>query len=76
MVKVTIEKASPVLSPAYLFNDNIEEETIRAVWLRRYGVMEHDGGPEKLVYSEGKHLLHKCVVSPLRCSRSEAVFDR
>ena len=45
VVKVTIEKALPVLSPAYLFNDNIEEEAIRAVWLRRYGVMEHDGGP-------------------------------
>ena len=45
VVKITIEKVLPVRSPAYLFNDNIEEEAIRAVWLKRYGVVERDGEP-------------------------------
>ena len=40
VIKVTVEEAFPVLSPAYTFNDNVKEEQVRAVWLRRYGVTE------------------------------------
>lgn len=38
VVKILVEEAFPVLSPAYLFNDNVLEEQVRAVWLKRYGV--------------------------------------
>jgi uncharacterized protein len=38
VVKVRIDEAFPVLSPAYTFNDNVQEEQVRAIWLRRYGV--------------------------------------
>ena len=38
VVKVTIEQALPVLSPVYMFNDEVSEEEVRAIWLKRYGV--------------------------------------
>jgi hypothetical protein len=38
VVKVAIDEAFPVLSPAYTFNDNVQEGQVRAVWLSRYGV--------------------------------------
>lgn len=40
VVKVNIEEAFPVLSPAYTFNNNVQEEQVRSVWLKRYGVAE------------------------------------
>ena len=40
VVKVRIEEAFPVLSPAYIFNDNVQEEQVRSIWLKRYGVAE------------------------------------
>jgi uncharacterized protein len=40
VVKVNIEEAFPVLSPAYTFNSNVAEEQVRTVWLKRYGVAE------------------------------------
>jgi uncharacterized protein len=40
VVKVNIEEAFPVLSPAYTFNSNVQEEQVRSVWLKRYGVAE------------------------------------
>jgi uncharacterized protein len=40
VVKVKVENAIPVLSPAYTFNDNVLEEQVRAIWLKRYGVAE------------------------------------
>jgi len=38
VVKVTLEQALPVLSPVYMFNDEVSEEEVRAIWLKRYGV--------------------------------------
>jgi uncharacterized protein len=46
VVKVAIEEAFPVLSPAYTFNDDVKEEQVRAVWLRRYGVAESERAEE------------------------------
>jgi predicted pyridoxine 5'-phosphate oxidase superfamily flavin-nucleotide-binding protein len=40
VVKVKIDEAFPVLSPAYTFNDNVMEEQVRKIWLERYGVTE------------------------------------
>lgn len=38
VIVVTVEEARPVMSPAYIFNDSIEEEQVRRVWMERYGV--------------------------------------
>ena len=46
VVKVAIEEAFPVLSPAYTFNDDVKEEQVRAVWLRRYGVAKSERAEE------------------------------
>jgi uncharacterized protein len=40
VVKIRVEEAFPVLSPAYTFNDNVDEAMVRAIWLKRYGVAE------------------------------------
>ncbi len=40
VVKVAVDRALPVLSPAYTFNKNVEESVVRRVWLERYGVRE------------------------------------
>jgi uncharacterized protein len=38
VVRIELETALPVRSPAYVFNKGVEEETVRRVWLERYGV--------------------------------------
>lgn len=38
VVKVKVERALPVLSPAYVFNDNVDAEAVRRAWLTEYGV--------------------------------------
>jgi uncharacterized protein len=40
VVKVTIEQASPVLSPVYMFNETVDQEAVKAIWQKRYGVAE------------------------------------
>ena len=40
VVKIAVEEAFPVLSPAYTFNNNMDPEKVRLVWLERYGVTE------------------------------------
>lgn len=40
VVKIKVEEAFPVLSPAYTFNDNVLEEKVREIWLERYGLRE------------------------------------
>ncbi len=37
VVKIRVEEAAPVLSPAYLFNDDPDEAAITAAWRKRYG---------------------------------------
>jgi predicted pyridoxine 5'-phosphate oxidase superfamily flavin-nucleotide-binding protein len=37
VVKIRVETAAPVLSPAYLFNENPDEAAIIATWRKRYG---------------------------------------
>ena len=37
IVKIRVEEAAPLLSPAYLFNDNPDEAAITAAWRERYG---------------------------------------
>jgi uncharacterized protein len=38
VVRITVEAALPVRSPAYVFNKGVKEEDVRKVWLERYGV--------------------------------------
>ena len=38
VVRITVETALPVRSPAYAFNKGIREEDVRRIWLTRYGV--------------------------------------
>lgn len=38
VVKILVEEIYPVLSPAYTFNSNVSEASVKAVWLKRYGV--------------------------------------
>ncbi len=47
VVKIAVEEAFPVLSPAYTFNNNMDPEKVRLVWLQRYGVAEIESGTQK-----------------------------
>lgn len=38
VVKIAVEQALPVRSPAYVFNKGVKEEDVRRIWLERYGV--------------------------------------
>lgn len=38
VVKVTVEHALPVRSPAYVFNKGVKDADVRKIWLERYGV--------------------------------------
>ena len=37
VVKIRVEEALPVRSPAYTFNKNVSEKDVKEVWLKRYG---------------------------------------
>ena len=38
VVRITVETALPVRSPAYVFNKGVKEEDVQRIWLERYGV--------------------------------------
>lgn len=38
VVRVTVEAALPVKSPAFVFNKGVRDEDVRKIWLDRYGV--------------------------------------
>jgi len=38
VVRINVETALPVRSPAYAFNKGVKEEDVRRIWLERYGV--------------------------------------
>jgi len=38
VVRITVQTALPVRSPAYVFNKGVREEDVRRIWLERYGV--------------------------------------
>ena len=38
VVRIKVEQALPVKSPAYVFNKGVKEEDVRRIWLERYGV--------------------------------------
>lgn len=40
VVKIEVEEAFPVKSPAYTFNNNVDPAKVREIWLERYGVSE------------------------------------
>lgn len=42
VVRITVEQALPVKSPAYVFNKGVKEEDVRRIWLERYGVKALD----------------------------------
>jgi predicted pyridoxine 5'-phosphate oxidase superfamily flavin-nucleotide-binding protein len=39
VVRIKVEQALPVKSPAYVFNKGVREEDVRRIWLERYGVV-------------------------------------
>ena len=43
VVNIAVEKALPVLSPAYTFIDGVTEEALRAAYYAKYGVKPVDG---------------------------------
>ena len=38
VVRIQVEQALPVKSPAYVFNKGVKEDDVRRIWLERYGV--------------------------------------
>jgi len=40
VVRIKVEQALPVKSPAYVFNKGVKEADVRRIWLERYGVQE------------------------------------
>lgn len=38
VVRIKVEQALPVKSPAYVFNKGVKEDDVRRIWLERYGV--------------------------------------
>jgi predicted pyridoxine 5'-phosphate oxidase superfamily flavin-nucleotide-binding protein len=42
VVRITVQTALPVRSPAYVFNKGVKEENVRNIWLERYGVAALD----------------------------------
>jgi uncharacterized protein len=42
VVRIDLETALAVRSPAYVFNKGVKEEDVRRVWLKRYGVKPLD----------------------------------
>jgi predicted pyridoxine 5'-phosphate oxidase superfamily flavin-nucleotide-binding protein len=38
VVRIEVETALPVRSPAYVFNKGVQEDDVRRIWLERYGV--------------------------------------
>jgi uncharacterized protein len=47
VVKIALETALPVRSPAYVFNKGVNEDDVRRVWLERYGVQPLDSASAK-----------------------------
>jgi len=45
VVRIALETALAVRSPAYVFNKGVKEEDVRRVWLERYGVKPLDAVP-------------------------------
>jgi predicted pyridoxine 5'-phosphate oxidase superfamily flavin-nucleotide-binding protein len=38
VLRIEVETALPVRSPAYVFNKGVQEDDVRRIWLERYGV--------------------------------------
>ena len=38
VVRIQVDTALPVRSPAYVFNKGVKEDDVRRIWLERYGV--------------------------------------
>jgi len=38
VVRIQVDTALPVRSPAYVFNKGVQEDDVRRIWLERYGV--------------------------------------
>ena len=46
VVRINVETALPVRSPAYVFNKGVKEDDVRRIWLERYGVQPLPPQPE------------------------------
>jgi len=38
VVRITVHEARPLLSPAYMFNPDVDERQLELSWMKRYGV--------------------------------------
>lgn len=39
VIRIRVAEARPLLSPAYMFNENVKEEDLRRGWIKRYGIV-------------------------------------
>ena len=42
VIRIRVEQARPLLSPAYMFNENVKEADLRQAWIKRYGIRESE----------------------------------
>jgi predicted pyridoxine 5'-phosphate oxidase superfamily flavin-nucleotide-binding protein len=47
VVRVAVDIALPVRSPAYVFNKGVTDGAVREIWLKRYGVQPMDAKATK-----------------------------
>jgi uncharacterized protein len=47
VVKIAVQAAIAVRSPAYVFNKGVKEENVRSIWLERYGVKALESTPDR-----------------------------
>ena len=47
VVRIQVDTALPVRSPAYVFNKGVQEDDVRRIWLERYGVQPLPTSVEK-----------------------------
>ena len=43
VVRIRVEEALAVLSPAYMFNEGVKEDDVKRVWVERYGLQQPEG---------------------------------
>ena len=46
VVRIVVDEAIAVMSPAYVFNEGVKEEDVRRTWIGRWGLQPVDGASE------------------------------
>lgn len=55
IVTIKVEKALPLLSPAYTFNTGVREEDVRRIYLKRYGLEDAAPAEKPASAATGAH---------------------